>query len=70
MFGEDTKDWIGAKVGLYPSRVDFKGKTDADDQSAATAEGCCCNSFRRTSVRRRRSVLKTLGRALCLAPYS
>ena len=27
MFGEDTKDWIGAKVGLYPSRVDFKGKT-------------------------------------------
>jgi hypothetical protein len=27
MFGEDTKDWIGAKVALYPSRVDFKGKT-------------------------------------------
>jgi len=27
MFGEDTKDWIGAKVALYPSRVDFKGRT-------------------------------------------
>ena len=27
MFGEDTNDWIGAKVALYPSRVDFKGKT-------------------------------------------
>jgi hypothetical protein len=26
MFGEDTNDWIGAKVSLYPSRVDFKGK--------------------------------------------
>jgi len=27
MFGEDTKDWIGAKLALYPSRVDFKGRT-------------------------------------------
>jgi hypothetical protein len=27
MFGEDTNDWIGAKVALYPSRVDFKGRT-------------------------------------------
>jgi hypothetical protein len=27
MLGEDTNDWIGAKVALYPSRVDFKGKT-------------------------------------------
>ena len=27
MFGEDTKDWVGAKVALYPSRVDFKGRT-------------------------------------------
>ena len=27
MFGEDTDDWIGAKVALYPSRVDFKGRT-------------------------------------------
>jgi hypothetical protein len=26
MFGEDTNDWIGAKVALYPSRVEFKGK--------------------------------------------
>jgi len=25
MFGEDTNDWIGAKVALYPSRVEFKG---------------------------------------------
>ena len=27
MLGEDTNDWTGAKVALYPSRVDFKGKT-------------------------------------------
>jgi hypothetical protein len=27
MLGENTNDWIGAKVALYPSRVDFKGKT-------------------------------------------
>ena len=27
MFGENTDDWVGAKVALYPSRVDFKGKT-------------------------------------------
>ena len=27
MFGEDTNDWTGAKVALYPSRVDFKGKS-------------------------------------------
>jgi hypothetical protein len=27
MFGEDTSDWVGAKVALYPSRVDFKGRT-------------------------------------------
>ena len=27
MFGEDTNDWIGAKVALYPSRVDYKGET-------------------------------------------
>src|SRR5262249_35179699 len=27
MFGEDTTDWTGAKVALYPSRVDFKGRT-------------------------------------------
>ena len=27
MFGEDTNDWVGAKVALYPSRVDFKGRT-------------------------------------------
>jgi hypothetical protein len=27
MFGEDTNDWVGAKVELYPSRVDFKGRT-------------------------------------------
>jgi hypothetical protein len=25
MFGEDTNDWTGEKVALYPSRVDFKG---------------------------------------------
>jgi hypothetical protein len=27
MFGEDTTDWVGEKIALYPSRVDFKGKT-------------------------------------------
>jgi len=27
MFGEDTNDWVGAKIALYPSRVDFKGRT-------------------------------------------
>ena len=27
MFGEDTNDWTGEKVALYPSRVDFKGKS-------------------------------------------
>ena len=27
MFGEETNDWTGAKVALYPSRVDFKGKS-------------------------------------------
>jgi hypothetical protein len=27
MFGEDTNDWTGEKVALYPSCVDFKGKT-------------------------------------------
>ena len=27
MFGEDTDGWVGEKVALYPSRVDFKGKT-------------------------------------------
>ena len=27
MFGEDTNGWVGEKVALYPSRVDFKGKT-------------------------------------------
>ena len=27
MFGENTDGWAGEKVALYPSRVDFKGKT-------------------------------------------
>ena len=27
MFGEHTSVWVGAKVALYPSRVDFKGRT-------------------------------------------
>ena len=46
MFGEDTNDWIGAKVALYPSRVDFKGRTmptikvrRPQKAAAATASG-------------------------------
>ena len=46
MFGEDTNDWIGAKIALYPSRVDFKGKTmptikvkRPQKAAAATASG-------------------------------
>jgi hypothetical protein len=46
MFGEDTKDWVGAKVALYPSRVDFKGRTmptikvrRPQKAAAATASG-------------------------------
>jgi hypothetical protein len=27
MFGEDTDGWVGEKIALYPSRVDFKGRT-------------------------------------------
>jgi hypothetical protein len=27
MFGEDADGWVGEKVALYPSCVDFKGKT-------------------------------------------
>jgi hypothetical protein len=46
MFGEDTNDWIGAKVSLYPSRVDFKGKTMPTikvrrPQKAAAVEVIC-----------------------------
>ena len=57
MLGEDTNDWTGAKVALYPSRVDFKGKTmptikvRRPQKRAATASGA-------TSVQRRRCVLK------------
>ena len=46
MFGEDTNDWIGAKVALYPSRVEFKGRTmptikvrRPQKAAAATASG-------------------------------
>jgi hypothetical protein len=46
MFGEDTDDWAGEKVALYPSRVDFKGKTmptikvrRPQEAAAATASG-------------------------------
>jgi len=27
MFGEDSDSWAGKKIALYPSRVEFKGKT-------------------------------------------
>ena len=44
MFGEDTNDRAGEKVALYPSRVDFKGKTMPTikvrrPRKAATASG-------------------------------
>ena len=26
MFGEDTNDWTGATVALYPAKTDFKGR--------------------------------------------
>ena len=46
MFGEDTDGWVGEKVALYPSRVDFKGKTmptikvkRPQKAAAATASG-------------------------------
>ena len=68
MFGEDTNDWIGAKVALYPSRVDFKGKT-MPTIKVRRPQKACCNSFRRDirSTTTFRSE-KHWGRALCLAP--
>jgi hypothetical protein len=26
MFGEDTSTWLGGKITLFPTRVDFKGR--------------------------------------------
>ena len=46
MFGEDADGWVGEKVALYPSCVDFKGKTmptikvrRPQKAAAATASG-------------------------------
>ena len=58
MFGEDTNDWIGAKVALYPSRVDFKGKT-MPTIKVRRPQKAAANSFRRTPVQRRRRLLNT-----------
>ena len=69
MFGEDTNDWTGEKVALYPSRVDFKGKTMPTIKVRRPQKAPLHQlqaGIRSTTILRSE---KHWGRALCPAPF-